>query len=146
MTKEQSNLNRLIFFLGLVGIVIAMYVLQGYLRAAPIVCVSTGCELVRKSSSSYLFGWFPVPAVGLIGYTFIVILSFLRTIKENRKLVLGLLGMATFGVCFVSWFTWTEIFVIHAICTWCGISAVNMLVIFLLVLKEYLGHKELDTV
>lgn len=45
-----------------------------------------------------------------------------------------ILGLAAFGVVFVSWFTYTEIFVIKAVCTWCAISAVNMFIIFFLVL------------
>ena len=49
----------------------------------------------------------------------------------------GMLGMATFGVLFVTWFTYTEIFIIKGICTWCALSAANMVVIFTLLLKSY---------
>lgn len=127
-------LNRIIFFLALIGILMAIYVLQSFIRKTGIVCVTSGCELVRKSPSSYLFGFFPVPAVGLIGYSIIAILAFLRTTSNKTWILNGMLGMASFGVLFVSWFTYTELFVIKGICTWCALSAINMVIIFILLL------------
>lgn len=134
--------NRVIFFLSLLGIAMAVYVLQGFLRQTPIVCVNTGCETVRKSSASYLFG-VPVPAFGLVGYSLLAILAFLRTTSKQseKKLLPWILGIATGGVAFVSWFTYTEIFVIKAVCTWCAISAINMVIIFILSVKSYLSLK-----
>ena len=96
---------------------------------------------MRKSPSSYLFGFFPVPAVGLIGYTIITILAFLRTTSSKAWILMGMLGMATFGVVFVSWFTYTELFVIKGICTWCALSAVNMVIIFFILLRTYFATK-----
>lgn len=140
MTNATKR-NRIIFFLSLIGIAIAVYVTQSFLRKTGILCISGGCELVRKSPSSYLFGFFPVPAVGLIGYTVLAVCAFLRTMNYERRtmniLSTIMLGMSAFGVLFVSWFTYTELFVIKGVCTWCAISAVNMVVIFVLVLKNY---------
>jgi uncharacterized membrane protein len=128
--KQTILLNRVIFVLSLAGILMAAYVLQGWMRHSSIICLTGGgCTSVQKSSLSYPFG-IPVPAIGLVGYTIIFILSFLRTASSNKNLLKGILGMATFGICFVSWFTYTEIFLIHGICMWCAISAVNMFVIF----------------
>lgn len=141
--RVMKETNRIIFVLAVVGILIAIYVFQSFVRQAPIVCVNTGCESVRKSPSSYIFG-FPVPGVGLIGYSIIAVLAFLRTTESKNKLqfLKGILGMSTFGVLFVSWFTYTELFVIRAVCTWCAISAVNMFVIFGLTLKSYMLEKQ----
>lgn len=139
--------NRIIFFLSLIGIIIAAYVTQSFIRKTGIYCVSSGCELVRKSSESYLFGVFPVPAVGLIGYTILTICAFLRTMNYERRtmniLLHTMLFMATFGVLFVTWFTYTELFVIHGICTWCAISACIMMVICALAWKmHFMTQKE----
>ncbi len=135
---KSKKLNRVIFILSLLGVLIAIYVFQSFVRQAPIVCVNSGCETVRKSASSYIYG-IPVPGVGLVGYSIIAILAFLRTTQSKNKFqfLKGILGMSTFGVLFVSWFTYMELFVIRAICTWCAISAVNMVAIFLLTLKSY---------
>lgn len=133
------KLNRIIFILALLGVVIAIYVLQSFVRQAPIVCLNSGCELVRKHPASYLWG-VPVPAFGLVGYSIIAVLAFLRTtlpLTKARQALGWMLGIATGGLLFVVWFTYTELFVIHAICTWCAVSAVNMAAVFSLTLKSY---------
>lgn len=124
------------FVLSIAGLLMGSYVLQSFLRQTGIICLTGGgCEAVRKSALSYPFG-IPVPAVGVVGYAILVILTFLRTVNQKfeKKLLSGILGMATFGICFVTWFTYTEIFLIKGICMWCAISAVNMYVIFILTL------------
>ena len=139
MTKYEAKsrlYNRIIFVLAIAGILIAAYVTQSFLRKVGIVCVSSGCEAVRKSPASYIYG-VPVPAVGLVGYAVIAILAFLRTSMKRTGLLKGIIGMTAFGVAFTSWFTYTEIFVIKGICTWCAISTVNMFVLFYLALKSY---------
>jgi len=134
---DGRTINRIIFVLSILGVIMAAYVLQSFLRNTGIVCLTgTGCELVRKSPVSYPFG-IPVPAFGLVGYTGLAILSFLRTTNNNKNYLKGMLGIAIFGICFVSWFTIMELFVIKGVCTWCAVSAVNMYVIFGLVIKSW---------
>jgi uncharacterized membrane protein len=140
--KHLVFLNRIIFVLAIVGIIIAAYVTQSFLRKVGIVCVSSGCELVRKSPASYLWG-IPVPSVGLIGYSVIAILAFTRSSSKNINLLKGILGMTIFGIIFTSWFTYTELFVIRGVCMWCAISTVNMFVLFTLTLESYLLEKQL---
>jgi uncharacterized membrane protein len=136
--------NRIIFILSILGVAVAAYVLQSFLRQAPIVCVTTGCEVVRKSAASYPFG-IPVPAFGLVGYTFLALFAFLRTTtlhaQASRRLLNGMLGISIFGVLFVSWFTYMELFVIRGVCTWCAISAVNMIILFVLIVRSYRSEK-----
>lgn len=140
--KTLRLLNRVIFFLSIIGFLIAIYVTQSFVRKVGIVCVNSGCELVRKNPASYLFGFLPVPAVGLLGYAVIIVLSFFRTSVKDIRLLLGILGMTIFGVGFTLWFTYTELFVIRAICTWCAISAVNMLVLCSLAYKSFRLEKK----
>ena len=77
-------------------------------------CINSGCEIVRKSPYSYLFG-VPVPGYGLVGYAILAILAFLRTTsgKLNKQLLPWIVGIATGGVAFVGWFTYMELFVIR---------------------------------
>lgn len=139
MKLTPHVINRVVFVLSLLGIVMAIYVLQSFLRAAPIVCISGGCETVRKSALSYPFG-IPVPAFGLVGYSILAISAFLRTLDKGKKwqstLTKIMLGVAIFGVSFVTWFTYTEIFIIKGICMWCAISAANMVIILFLLYTE----------
>lgn len=137
-----KTLNRIVFILAIAGIVIAIYVLQSFIRQAPIVCVNSGCELVRKNPASYLFG-IPVPAFGLVGYSILAFLAFLRTASTNKSLLKIMTYIAGGGVLFVAWFTYTELFIIHAVCTWCAISAANMLIIFILAFRSYTLEKRM---
>lgn len=139
----SNQTNRILFILSLLGIAIAVYVLQSFLRQAPIVCINSGCEIVRKSPYSYLFG-VPVPGFGLVGYTILAALAFLRTTsaKRNKQLLPWIVGIATGGVAFVSWFTYMELFVIRGLCTWCAVSAVNMVTIAGLSWIEYCKNKK----
>jgi len=122
--------NRLVFLLSLLGVFMAIYVLQSFLRQSSIICLTGGgCEAVRKHPASYIFG-IPVPAVGLVGYTFLTILAFLRSMSDDKRILRAMLGIALFGVVFVTWFTYTELYVIRGICFWCALSAVNMFIIF----------------
>ena len=139
--KALTQLNRIIFILAIIGIVIAVYVTQSFLRQVGIVCVTSGCELVRKNPASYLAG-VPVPSVGLAGYSIIAILAFLRTTKNNKNLLKGIIGMTVFGMAFTTWFTYTELFVIKGVCTWCAISTINMYVLFGLAAKSYILEKK----
>lgn len=134
--------NRILFILSLLGVAIALYVTQSFLRKTPIVCLNSGCELVRKNPASYIAG-IPVPAFGLIGYTLLVLLTFLRTTstKLHKTLLPWIAGITGGGVLFVSWFTYTEAFVIGGFCTWCVISAGNMITMFSLSLYSH-SHKK----
>lgn len=141
--KQLKFCNRMIFILSLAGFIMGSYVLQSFLRRTGIVCLAGGgCEAVRKSAFSYPFG-IPVPAVGVAGYTFLAALAFLRTLKHDAQLLWWIFGMALFGICFVTWFTYTEIFLIKGVCTWCVVSAVNMFIIFGLTVKSLLMQKKI---
>ncbi|EKD87244.1 MAG: hypothetical protein ACD_36C00178G0006 [uncultured bacterium] len=136
MVRNPVLINRTLFLLSLLGFAMAIYVLQSFLRQSSIVCLTNGCEIVRKSPYSYPFG-IPVPAFGLVGYFFLALLAFLRTTSKKQWIKKAMLGISIFGICFVTWFTYMELFVIKGICTWCAISAVNMYIIFILILKSY---------
>ena len=47
-----------------------------------------------------------------------------------------LVAMTAFGVLFSLWLTWLELFVIHAICTWCVVSAILVAILFVIALLD----------
>lgn len=140
---NEKTTNRILFILALLGVVLAVYVTQSFLRKTPIVCLNSGCELVRKNPASYIMG-IPVPAFGLVGYTILVVLTFLRTTSKelHKKLLPWIVGVTVGGVLFVSWFTYTEAFVIGGFCTWCVVSAFNMITMFTLSLTSYMKERK----
>jgi uncharacterized membrane protein len=145
MTLHKSWTNRIIFVLSILGIIMAIYVLQSFLKQAPIVCISNGCEAVRKHPASYPWG-IPVPVFGLVGYTILCLSSFIRTFQLKKQamhhIANTMIAVGIFGAGFVSWFTYIEITVIKGICMWCAISGINMVVVLSLLLYErFLPHR-----
>ncbi|MDP2671205.1 MAG: vitamin K epoxide reductase family protein [bacterium] len=133
MTKTGRLHNRLIFLLSLVGLTISGYLFYTYVRQTPILCVNSGCELVRASGYSYFLS-VPLPAYGGLMYLGIFITSFSRTLfgarffQTSSKVILVL---ASAGVAVSAYLTYLEAFKIKAFCIWCLASAVVILFLFL---------------
>lgn len=133
-------LNRVIFLLSLVGVGVASYLLYSYLNHTPLLCLNKGCEVVRQSEYSALFG-IPVPAIGLLGFSVIALVTMIRTFLKKTVLDIGLLLISFIGFLFVSWFTYVEIFLIKAICSWCVVTAILMTIIFILAIRSHFLQK-----
>ena len=124
--------NKVIFFLANAGLLVSLYLLWTYVSGSPIVCSSSGCDAVRASSYSHLFG-VPQPAFGVIFYILIIILSLLvavwRYFPEN-KIKVAILIVSLFGFAYSVYLTYLEAFVIHGFCDWCLVSAIISALIF----------------
>jgi uncharacterized membrane protein len=95
-----------------------------FARVAP-ACVggSGGCETVQSSRYAEILGA-PVSAVGLVGYSALLISAVLG---GEVGVYLGFL-IALVGALFSAYLTYLEVFVIHAWCQWCVASAAIMVV------------------
>lgn len=119
----------------LAGTFVALYLTLyklGYIGT--LVCAVGSCETVQTSRWATLLG-FPVGMWG-VGY-FIVVLALAlaglhASLAEHVGLSQFLTGLTAFGVVFSLWLTYLELFVIHAICQWCVISAILAMVLFVL--------------
>jgi len=109
--------------LAVVGLLISAYLTWVHYAGVAPVCVggSGGCETVQASSYATLLG-VPVAALGLVGYSGLLLSAFLR---GGAGAYLGLL-VALVGTLFSAYLTYLELFVIHAICEWCVASATVM--------------------
>jgi len=123
----------------LCGLLIATYMLLYKLRViGSVACGSGSCETVQASPWAVFLG-IPVPAWGVGGYLFILVLAFLGLqpkFSENKTIPALLLGSATFAFGFSVYLSAVEAFLIHAWCRWCIGSAVVATLIFLSALPE----------
>ncbi|MFL5575943.1 MAG: vitamin K epoxide reductase family protein [Gemmatimonadaceae bacterium] len=125
--------------LALAGVFVSLYLTLYKVGVIGQLSCSVGsCEAVNTSEWSTLLGQ-PVALWGLGFYvaTFAVAVAGLGgRFLDSRAVSLLLTAMAGTGVLFSAWLTYLELFVIHAICMWCVISAIIVTLIFALSLLD----------
>jgi uncharacterized membrane protein len=124
----------------LVGLFVALYLWMykaGFIGA--LACGAGQCETVQLSRWATLLS-LPVAAWGAGFYAVVFLVAFLlvqERFEGSRNLSLTLLVLTGWGVVFSAWLTYLELFVIHAICRWCVVSAVIACVLFVLALLDW---------
>lgn len=119
----------------LAGMFVALYLTLyklGYIGT--LVCAVGSCETVQTSKWATFLG-FPVGAWGVAYYVAVLVLSLAGlapALAERRGVSQLLVALTGFGVLFSLWLTYLELFVIHAVCQWCVISAILATVLFLI--------------
>ena len=119
----------------LAGMFVALYLTLyklGYIGT--LVCAVGSCETVQTSKWATFLG-FPVGAWGVGYYIAVFVLSIAglsAALAESRGVSLVLVGMTGVGVLFSLWLTYLELFVIHAVCQWCVISAILATALFVI--------------
>jgi uncharacterized membrane protein len=101
-------------------------------------CSVGSCETVNTSPWAIFIGA-PVAAWGVAFYVTVfvlVLLSLQPRFADDRRLPRVILALTAWGVLFSAWLTYLELFVIHAICMWCVVSAILVSILFVLSLWE----------
>src|ERR1019366_4572748 len=122
----RKTFSLLLAFLGLFD---SLYLLWTYTSpSTPMVCLGTGCETVRLSAYSHLWG-VPMPAFGAGGYALVALLIVAESLMvpaaagEARYALAGVTG---FGFLYSLYLEYLQGFVIHAFCAWCVTSGLVM--------------------
>ena len=122
--------------LAIVGLSVAFYLSYVEISNTKAVCGPVGnCNSVQESPYAHLFGLIPIGALGVVGYTAILVSWIMQMFgsRQTRKLfTVAIWGMAWIGIFFSIYLTFLEPFVIGATCAWCITSALIMTAIFLL--------------
>jgi uncharacterized membrane protein len=138
MKIRQDWPVRVIQLLAVPGLLVAYYLWlfhEGSLIAS---CTGSGwddCGIVSGPDAPYSsIGPIPVALIGFTGYAAIFLAIWLKdwvpSLKDNLpELLVGLTGL---GFLFSLGLTLLELFVIHAICRYCVVSAVIMTLMFFL--------------
>ncbi len=129
MTKRM-----LVALIALAGVFVALYLTLyklGYIGT--LACAVGSCETVQTSKWATFLGM-PVGAWG-VGYYLVVLalglIGLTPRYADTRRLSEILVGLTGFGLLFSLWLTYLELFVIHAICQWCVISAILATMLFI---------------
>ena len=143
------NRRMLTTLVALVGFFVALYLaLYKTGIIGTLACGSGGCETVQTSRWAEFLG-LPVAAWGVAFYALVFALAFLGTVErwaDSQRLATTMLILTAWGVVFSGWLTYLELFVIHAICRWCVVSAVIAVVLFGLVWLDWRAAKRRSAV
>ncbi len=137
--------------LALAGIFVALYLLLYKMGVIGNLCCSIGsCETVNLSKWATFLGA-PVAAWG-VGFYVVMFGLALASLQDRYADSLGMSKVLALvsgaGAAFSAWLTFLELFVIHAICQWCVVSAIIVTLIFvvaLLDLRERIARVGLDS-
>ena len=135
MTKRMIIAALALCGLG-VSTYLALYKL-GYIGT--LACGAGGCENVQLSKWANLFG-LPVAVWGVAYYVALFAVALLGTAErfvDEPWVSHALLALTGWGVVFSAWLTYLELYVIHAICIFCVVSAVLVTVTFLVSVLEW---------
>ena len=130
--------------IALVGLFVSLYLTLYKVGVIGTLACGTGsCETVQLSRWSTFLG-LPVAAWGTGYYAVVFALAFAGVQDrwaESRRLLLATVIVTGWGVLFSAWLTYLELFVIHAICRWCVVSAALTILVFALALSDYRASK-----
>ena len=128
MSKRQ-----IIALLAVLGILVASYLTLYKVGAiAELVCRTGSCETVQLSRWATFLG-LPVAAWGIVFYVVLLALALTglqSRFIDSRAVSMALVVWTGWGVLFSAWLTYLELFVIDAICQWCVVSAVLVVIAF----------------
>jgi uncharacterized membrane protein len=137
-TTSHDNTAPALFWctavISIIGTADAIYLLIYKLTGNPHMCLGNGgCHNVNFSPYSEI-GGIPVSIFGIFAYLVILLILALearvKIAKENGPL--AIFGISLCGVAFSVYLTYLEIYVIHAICPFCVVSAIAITFIFIL--------------
>jgi len=129
--------------LSLAGVFLAAYLTLyklGYIGT--LACGTGACETVQLSRWSYFLG-LPVALWGVGFYLSMFGLSVAGSfgaLTESRTVSVALVALSGWGVIFSAWLTWLELAEIHAICRYCVVSALLVVLLFVLSMRELREH------
>ncbi len=144
MTRHRQA----IALLALVGLFVALYLWLYKIGAiGELKCGTGACEQVQTSRYAEFLG-IPVALYGVVGYAALLgvaLVGLQPAFLLKRGPTLLLAGLSSVGVAFTGYLTYLELFVIHAICRWCVVSAVIITVIWVVSLGAGVSSRYLES-
>ena len=115
-------IKKVLIALCILGIGLSLYLTYAKITSSPLYCGFGNCEKVQLSRYSEIAG-IPVSVFGIAYYFVLLSLFYYSAKKKWLNLLL------VWGILFSTYLTYLELFVIKAICMWCVVSFVNIVII-----------------
>lgn len=130
----MDRLQKASIILSIIGLIDSLYLSWIEYSGKFALCGPIGnCESVNTSKYAQIYG-IPLAYIGVIVYTVFIIILLLegknKLLAEYGSLIM--FGLTLIGVLFSIYLTYLEIWVIKAICPYCVVSAVVLVILFVL--------------
>ncbi len=149
--NKVSNWHVMAFFvIALIGFADAAFLTVEHYRGVIPPCTTAGCDLVLTSAYSALFG-VPTSLLGALYYLAMALCAFIflearhvsGIVKSHHFSILKWAKLGTVvGFLLSLWFTYIQVFILHAYCLYCLGSALISILLFIIGLdalrKNYL--------
>lgn len=143
MLSRKTRTEQLcLLVLALLNGAVAIYLtITHYNSAVPLACADNGivnCELVLNSAYAYVPGTtIPVAIAGVIWACVALILAGWFLMTQRRFIVIAQVVWGVIGMASVFYFIYVELVQVRAICAWCTVVHVLVLLYFLLALVQW---------
>jgi uncharacterized membrane protein/glutaredoxin len=133
--QKRDRYHLVILIFSFTGLLLSLYLTYLYYSKAQAAFCSagSGCDIVRESPYSQIAG-IPVPLLGVFGYFLIGVLSIVSISSRGKWLLLYVISLA--GFVFSAYLTYIELFVIHALCFYCVVSAILISAVFIILVVK----------
>lgn len=127
-----KNRLRILLIICIIGFLDSLYLAYKAIFSEPLPClIGSSCDTVTTSIYGKFMG-IPVSVYGILYYIFGIALFLFLMIKELKIKVLPFIFSIT-GLSVSIYFTFIQYFVLEAFCTYCLLSAICTIFIFLLI-------------
>jgi len=138
--SADTKLHRTALVVAGIGLLDSLYLSWVKIVNSQVFCGTSGqCETVNNSPYSEI-GGVPIAYLGLGAYLVILGLLFLemRSPFWKETSPIAHFGISLVGVIYSAYLTYIEIAVLHAICPYCVVSAIAMLLLFIIAIIRLL--------
>lgn len=147
MIRHWQPLTIVSLLLTVVGFGLSAYLTYVHYNIDALVCSTGGCETVRTSEYSEMFG-IPIALLGMGMFAILCIATIIREVLPGVRDIVGtgVVAILLTAVIYWGYLTWLELNVIHAVCQWCVATSIVTVALFLVeAFRWYQGYKELGS-
>ncbi|MBE9524635.1 MAG: vitamin K epoxide reductase family protein [Chloroflexi bacterium] len=144
VSRKKNTINWIPFILVIVGLIDSVYLAWLKFANATAACGNIGdCESVNSSPYAEVAG-IPIALFGAGAYFIMLLLLILEPRNKfwGANATLGLFGISLVGVLYSAYLTYVEIAILHAICPYCVLSAVVLVILLAISIKKLLADLE----